>query len=194
MKWTENDFEDSNWTYAQQKWSWTWTSDIDKPKQNSRLKFDFLPISGVKEKTKGEKHSIRMDLSCNETIINDVENEYNIYVEYSDEKSATSAGEQQPTQQTSSTGIAKLYSNACADPTFLKDRCLNNLLTSQKRYSTPTTAYFNTVQKSLTPQMRKIVAEWVIEVSLTFHLTVPFVRCLRKEVRDTTTLKKNKRS
>lgn len=126
------------------------------------------------------KTTIRMDLSCNETMINDVENEYNIYVEYptSDEKSATSAGEQtqQPTQQqTSSTGIAKLYSNACADPTFLKDRCLNNLLTSQKRYSTPSTAYFNTVQKTLTPQMRKIVAEWVIEVSLSFHLTVPFV-------------------
>lgn len=129
-----------------------------------------------------------MDLSCNETMINDVENAYNIYVEYptSDEKSATSAGEQnqQPTQQS---GIAKLYSNACADPTFLKDRCLNNLLTSQKRYSTPSTAYFNTVQKTLTPQMRKIVAEWVIEVSLSFHLTVPFVQCLRKEVWDTTT-------
>ena len=129
-----------------------------------------------------------MDLSCNETIINDVENEYNIYVEYSDGKSATSAEQ----QQTSSTGIGKLYSNAYPDPTFLKDRCLNNLLTSQKRYSTPTTTYFNTVQKSLTPQMRKIVAEWVIEVSLSFHLTVPFVRCLRKEVRDTTT--KNKKS
>jgi hypothetical protein len=123
-----------------------------------------------------------MDLSCNETMINDVENEYNIYVEYptSDEKSATSAGEQnQPTQQSSS-GIAKLYSNACADPTFLKDRCLNNLLTSQKRYSTPSTAYFNTVQKTLTPQMRKIVAEWVIEVSLSFYLTVPFVLTGRK--------------
>lgn len=124
-----------------------------------------------------------MDLSCNETMINDAENEYKIFVEYSsDEKSATSAGEQnqQPSQQTSSTGIAKLYSNACADPTFLKDRCLNNLLTSQKRYSTPSTAYFNTVQKTLTPQMRKIVAEWVIEVSLSFHLTVPLVLCLRK--------------
>jgi hypothetical protein len=128
-----------------------------------------------------------MDLSCNETMINDVENEYNIYVEYpssSDEKSsATSAGDQnqQPTLQiTSSSGIAKLYSNACADPTFLKDRCLKNLLTSQKRYSTPSCTYFNTVQKTLTPQMRKIVAEWVIEVSLSFYLTVPFVLFTRQ--------------
>jgi Cyclin, N-terminal domain len=140
-------------------------------------------ISGKKRKETKEKNiRIRMDLSCNETMINDVENEYNIYVEYpssSDEKSsATSAGDQnqQPTLQiTSSSGIAKLYSNACADPTFLKDRCLKNLLTSQKRYSTPSCTYFNTVQKTLTPQMRKIVAEWVIEVSLSFHLTVPFV-------------------
>lgn len=108
-----------------------------------------------------------MDLSCNETMINDAENEYNIYVEYpSDEKSATSAGDQKQQQSIKSTGIAKLYSNACADPTFLKDRCLSNLLTSQKRYKTPSCAYFSTVQKTLTPQMRKIVAEWVIEVSL----------------------------
>lgn len=116
--------------------------------------------------------AIRMDLSCNETMINDVENEYNIYVEYPSDgskSSATSAGDQKPTL---STGIAKLYSNAGPDPTFLKDRCLKNLLTSQKRYKTPSCAYFNTVQKTLTPQMRKIVAEWVIEVSVgIFFLT-----------------------
>lgn len=108
-----------------------------------------------------------MDLSCNETMIND-ENEYNLYVEYqTEEKPATSsAGSQdllQPVQQQND--ITKLYSNACTDPTFLRDRCLKNLLTSQKRYKTPSCAYFNTIQKSLTPQMRKIVAEWVIEVS-----------------------------
>lgn len=127
-------------------------------------------ISGKRKETKRGVR-IRMDLSCNETMINDVENEYNIYVDYqtSDEKSsATSAVEQkQPSLQTTSE-IAKLYSNACADPTFLKDRCLKNLLTSQKRYNTPSCGYFNTVQKTLNPQMRKIVAEWVIEVSLSF--------------------------
>lgn len=132
-----------------------------------------------------------MDLSCNETMINDVENEYSVYVEYSSDEKSTSAGDQsqQPSLLQSRTGIAKL-SNACADPTFLKDRCLKNLLTSQKRYATPSCSYFNTVQKALTPQMRKIVAEWVIEVSFSFiqHtfqcLTVSFVCCLltRKEV------------
>lgn len=102
-------------------------------------------------------------------MIND-ENEYNLYSTYGSEvKPATSAitqdnDQQQPAQQSS--GIAKLYSTACTDPTFLRDRCLKNLLTSQKRYKTPSCGYFNTIQKSLTPQMRKIVAEWVIEVSV----------------------------
>jgi len=112
-----------------------------------------------------------MDLCCNETMINDAENEYNIYVEYpSEEKPTTSAGSDQSQKQNLqlSSGTTKLYSNACEDPTFLKDRCLRNLLTSQLRYATPSCAYFNTVQKTLTPQMRKIVAEWVIEVSLSF--------------------------
>ena len=125
-----------------------------------------------------------MDLSCNETMIND-ENEYNLYLEYqSDEKPAASAGgiqQQQPTVQAQlgSNGIGKLYSNACTDPTFLRDRCLKNLLTSQTRYKTPSCSYFSSIQKTLTPQMRKIVAEWVIEVSLSLFiylfLTVSFV-------------------
>lgn len=107
-----------------------------------------------------------MDLSCNETMINDIENQY-VFVEYSllDGKSAsTSAGSSEQKQKT----MPKLYSNACDDQTFLNDRCLKNLLTSQKRYNTPSCDYFNTIQKpfKLTPQMRKIVAEWVIEVSV----------------------------
>jgi hypothetical protein len=127
-----------------------------------------------------------MDLSCNETMIND-ENEYTVCLEYAttDEKlpatSATIQSQQQQQQhQPYQAGIAKLYANACTDPTFLRDRCLKNLLMSQKRYKTPPCSYFSTIQKSLTPQMRKIVAEWVIEVSLTlffifFILTVSFV-------------------
>lgn len=103
-----------------------------------------------------------MDLSCNETMINDIENQYTS--DYSsDGKSATSTSagsrDEQPKKP-----LAKLYSNACEDQTFLKDRCLKNLLTSQKKYSTPSCDYFNTIQKPLTPQMRKIVAEWVIEL------------------------------
>lgn len=127
------------------------------------------------------------DLSCNETMINDVENEYSVYVTYvsADEKS-TSAGEPQQQQQPAQSAIAKLYSNACPDPTFLKDRCLSNLLTSQKRYNTPSCAYFKTVQTTLTPQMRKIVAEWVIEVStiisLLYCLTVSCVFASRRRL------------
>lgn len=133
-----------------------------------------------------------MDLSCNETMINDVENEYNIYVEFrtDDEKSSTSSSatsvvgaqennHHQAQLQMHSSSIAKLHSNACADPTFLNDRCLKNLLTSQVRYKTPSCNYFNTVQKTLTPQMRKIVAEWVIEVSemLFYYLVVQKSGC-----------------
>lgn len=130
-------------------------------------------------------------MSCNETMIND-ENEYNLYVDYrTDEKlPLTSANMQEPAlQEQQQQGISKLYTHACADPTFLRDRCLKNLLTSQKRYSTPSCSYFETLQKSLTPQMRKIVSEWVIEVSSTlfyfyffifiyflYILTVSFVR------------------
>lgn len=109
-----------------------------------------------------------MDLSCSETINNDAENEFNIYLKYQiDDKfpASVSYPNQLPQSNTSSPEIAKLYSNACPDPTFLQDRCLKNLLISQERYRTPSCAYFNTVQKTLTPQMRKIVAEWVIEVS-----------------------------
>lgn len=111
-----------------------------------------------------------MDLSCNETMINDVENKYNLYEDYhSDGKSATSTGDQnqQPSLRSSAGISTKLFSNACADPTFLREPCLTNLLTSQKRYKTSCN-YFNTVQKTVTPQMRKIVAEWVIEVSFLF--------------------------
>lgn len=120
---------------------------------------------------KEEKTNGRMDLSCNETMIND-ENEYNLYVDFQSEegKSATSANAQehhnmQATIQQQN-GIIKL--NACTDPTFLRERCLKNLLVSQKRYKTPPCSYFNTIQKTLTPQMRKIVAEWVIEVSFEY--------------------------
>lgn len=119
-----------------------------------------------------KKKTGRMDLSCNETMIND-ENEYNLYVEYQSEVKPTTSASMQDQQQTQQSGIAKLYSNACNDPTFLRDRCLKNLLVSQKRYRTPTCNYFGTTQKSLTPQMRKIVAEWVIEVSLEFIFNGP---------------------
>lgn len=54
---------------------------------------------------------------------------------------------------------------AIEDPAFLEDRCLENLLKREDKHSSGC-SYFNTVQKDITPQMRKIVAEWVIEVCI----------------------------
>ncbi|XP_067012388.1 G1/S-specific cyclin-D2 [Anabrus simplex] len=53
---------------------------------------------------------------------------------------------------------------AYPDPVLLGDeRVLQNLLRTEERY-TPSSSYFECVQKDLTPQMRKIVAEWMLEV------------------------------
>lgn len=49
------------------------------------------------------------------------------------------------------------------DPTFLDDRCLENLLKAEEKYSSDHVSYF-TGQKDITPEMRKIVAEWMMEV------------------------------
>jgi hypothetical protein len=53
---------------------------------------------------------------------------------------------------------------AYPDPVLLKDeRVLQNLLQMEERYC-PSSSYFECVQKDLTPQMRTIVAEWMMEV------------------------------
>lgn len=49
------------------------------------------------------------------------------------------------------------------DPTFLDDRCLDNLLKTEDKHFNSCN-YFKTMQKDITPVMRKMVAEWVIEV------------------------------
>lgn len=49
------------------------------------------------------------------------------------------------------------------DPTLLQDRVLKNLLKTEDRYVLPYTASF-TVQPEVTSEMRKIVAEWMMEV------------------------------
>jgi hypothetical protein len=55
---------------------------------------------------------------------------------------------------------------AYPDPVLLNDeRVLQNLLQMEERYC-PSSSYFKCVQKDLTPQMRTIVAEWMMEVSL----------------------------
>nr|CAD7572594.1 unnamed protein product [Timema californicum] len=60
---------------------------------------------------------------------------------------------------------------AFVDPVLLNDeRVLQNLLSSEDRYS-PSSSYFTRFQTDLTPQMREIVTEWMLELSrkLTFH-------------------------
>lgn len=49
------------------------------------------------------------------------------------------------------------------DPTLLQDRVLKNLLKTEDRYVLPFPASF-AVQLEVTPEMRKIVAEWMLEV------------------------------
>ncbi|KOC65040.1 G1/S-specific cyclin-D2 [Habropoda laboriosa] len=55
---------------------------------------------------------------------------------------------------------------AYADPALLgDDRVLQNLLKTEERYA-PSSSYFECVQRDISPLMRKIVAEWMLEVSI----------------------------
>lgn len=53
---------------------------------------------------------------------------------------------------------------ASADPTFLSERCLENLLKSEETH--PTVNFYNNMHCEITPKMRRIVAEWMMEVSV----------------------------
>ncbi|KAK2589340.1 hypothetical protein KPH14_007887 [Odynerus spinipes] len=53
---------------------------------------------------------------------------------------------------------------AYADPALINDdRVLQNLLKTEERYA-PSSSYFECVQRDISPLMRKIVAEWMLEV------------------------------
>lgn len=52
---------------------------------------------------------------------------------------------------------------ASADPTFLTERCLENLLKSEETH--PTVNFYNSMHCEITPKMRRIVAEWMMEVN-----------------------------
>ncbi|XP_035742866.1 G1/S-specific cyclin-D2-like, partial [Vespa mandarinia] len=53
---------------------------------------------------------------------------------------------------------------AYADPALIEnDRVLQNLLKTEERYA-PNSSYFECVQRDISPLMRKIVAEWMLEV------------------------------
>lgn len=54
---------------------------------------------------------------------------------------------------------------AYEDPVLIKDeRVLHNLLTTEDRYL-PSPSYFNCVQTDIKPYMRRMVAQWMLEVS-----------------------------
>ncbi|XP_017082041.1 G1/S-specific cyclin-D2 [Drosophila eugracilis] len=52
---------------------------------------------------------------------------------------------------------------AISDPTLYSDRCLENALKAEEKHHQIVDTYFN-IQKDITPPMRKIVAEWMMEV------------------------------
>lgn len=62
--------------------------------------------------------------------------------------------------------IEPQVNTASADPTFLSERCLENLLKSEETH--PALNFYNNPQCEITPKMRRIVAEWMMEVS--FHV------------------------
>lgn len=60
---------------------------------------------------------------------------------------------------------------AYKDPVLLEDdRVLSNLLTTEDRYQ-PSPTYFKCVQTDIKPYMRKMVAEWMLEVRQFLHFT-----------------------
>lgn len=59
--------------------------------------------------------------------------------------------------------IEPQVNTASADPTFLSERCLENLLKSEETH--PNLNFYNHPQCQITPKMRTIVAEWMMEVS-----------------------------
>ncbi|GBP17057.1 hypothetical protein EVAR_8126_1 [Eumeta japonica] len=62
---------------------------------------------------------------------------------------------------------------AARDPALLRRRVLRNLLRAEERYAL-TANYFGSVQRELTPHMRRLVAEWMLEVSAPPRPVHPF--------------------
>lgn len=61
---------------------------------------------------------------------------------------------------------------AAPDPVLLRRRVLDNLLRTEERYAV-TANYFGTVQLEVTPHMRRLVAEWMLEVSAPARMPHP---------------------
>lgn len=67
--------------------------------------------------------------------------------------------------------IEPQVNTASADPTFLSERCLENLLKSEETHPSLIN-FYNNPQCEITPKMRRIVAEWMMEVSFFFVLSL----------------------
>lgn len=65
--------------------------------------------------------------------------------------------------------IEPQVNTASADPTFLSERCLENLLKSEETHPSLIN-FYNNPQCEITPKMRRIVAEWMMEVSFQFQI------------------------
>lgn len=64
---------------------------------------------------------------------------------------------------------AESLKRAYEDPVLLKDdRVLHNLLATEDKYQ-PSASYFKCVQTDVKPYMRKMVAEWMLEVGIAFY-------------------------
>lgn len=65
--------------------------------------------------------------------------------------------------------IERKVNTALEDRVILEDRCLQNLLISEERY-TNVCSYLNDYKSDITPQMRFIVADWMLQVIFLFKL------------------------
>lgn len=54
---------------------------------------------------------------------------------------------------------------ASADPTFLSERCLENLLKSEESNINLNLNFYNNPHCHITPKRRRIIAEWMMQVS-----------------------------
>ncbi len=75
-------------------------------------------------------------------------------------------------------GEGDCFRRAFEDPVLLQDeRVLQNLLTTEEKYL-PSSTYFNCVQTDVKGFMRKMVADWMLEVRKTHQtLKVLIVFC-----------------
>ena len=73
--------------------------------------------------------------------------------------------QQQHHQQQQQNHMENRINTASPDPIFLHDRCLENLLIAEKHTTNDKNICYFNGKRDITWEMRKIVAEWMMEVS-----------------------------